>query len=150
MSFKYKPKIVLKDLCFKELFEIYNSYFQNKDLQNYFENSVEENRICEFCNSLIPLGNNIYGIPLGLRQIDNELEVDMYGTYCSLYCSYNQHRNMKEDSTKRKNIKLIDSEQFYRCLFYKFFKKFDINPEDKEINLQEKKTKFKRINNINV
>jgi len=150
MSFKYKPKIVLKDLRFKELFDLYNSYFHTKELQHYFENSVEENRNCEFCNSLIPLGNYIYGIPLGLRQIDNELEVDMYGTYCSLYCSYNHHRNIKEDSTKRKNSKLLDSEQFYRCLFYKFFKKFDINPEDKEINLQEKKVRFKKINIINI
>ena len=42
MSFKYKPKIVLKDLRFKELFELYNSYFHKKDLQKYFQNSVED------------------------------------------------------------------------------------------------------------
>lgn len=150
MSFKYKPKIVLKDLRFKELFELYNSYFDKKDLQHYFENSVEENRNCQLCDSLIPLGNQIYGIPIGLRQIDKELEVDVYGTYCSLYCSYIYHRNLKEDSIRRKCIKFLDSEQFYRCLFYKFFKKFTITSEDKEINLQEKCVRFRKIYNIDV
>ena len=112
MSFKYKPKIVLKDLRFKELFELYNSYFHKKDLQKYFQNSVEENRNCELCNSLIPLENQIYGIPIGIRQVDKELEVDVYGTYCSLYCSYIHHRNIKEDGSKRKSIKFLDSELF--------------------------------------
>lgn len=148
MSFKYKPKIVLKDLRFKELFNLYNSYFHTKDLQHYFENSVEENRNCQLCNSLIPLGHQIYGIPIGLRQIDEELEVDIYGTYCSLYCSYIHYKNIKEDSTRRKCIKFLDSEQFYRCLFYKFFKKFVISPEDKEINLEEKHVHFRKFYNI--
>jgi hypothetical protein len=150
MSFKYKPKIVLKDLRFKELFELYNSYFYEKDLQHYFQNSIEENRNCQLCNSLIPLGNQIYGIPIGIRQIDNELEVDIYGTYCSLYCSYVHHRNIKEDVSKRKNSKFLDSEQFYRCLFYKIFKKFTITSEDVKINLKEKYIRFKKIYKIDV
>jgi hypothetical protein len=148
MSFKYKPKIVLKDLRFKELFELYNSYFHTKELRYYFQNSVEENRNCQLCNSLIPLGNQIYGIPIGFRQIENELEVDIHGTYCSLYCSYNHYRNIKEDSSRRKCIKFLDSEQLYRCLFYKFFKKFVITQEDKEINLQEKYVRFRKVYNI--
>lgn len=150
MSFKYKPKIVLKDLRFKELFELYNSYYQNKEFQFHFQNSVEENRICELCNSLIPLEEQIYGIPIGIRQIDNELEVDIYGCYCSLYCSYINYRNIKEDSTKKKSIKFLDSEQFYRILFYKFFKKNTIEPEDKDINLKEKYIRFKKIYSVHI
>lgn len=150
MSFKYKPKIVLKDLRFKELFELYNSYFENKEFQCHFQNSVEENRICELCNSLIPLEEKIYGIPTGIRQIDNELEVDIYGCYCSLYCSYINYRNIKEDSAKKKSIKFLDSEQFYRILFYKFFKKNTIEPEDKDVNLKEKCIRFNKISSVHI
>jgi hypothetical protein len=150
MSFKYKPKIVLKNLRFKELFELYNSYYQNKEFHFHFQNSVEENRICELCNSLIPLEEQIYGIPTGIRQIDNELEVDIYGCYCSLYCSYINYRNIKEDSTKKKSIKFLDSEQFYRILFYKFFKKNTIEPKDKDINLKEKCIRFKKISSVHI
>lgn len=150
MSFKYKPKIVLKNLRFKEIFEEYNSYFLNKEYQYYFQGSIEENRNCESCLNLIPLGEQIYGIPIGIRNINEELEVDMYGSYCSLYCSYIHYRNIKEDSTKRKNIKFLDSEQYYRYLFYKFFKKNMIEPEDRIIDIKEKSIKFKKISSINM
>jgi hypothetical protein len=150
MSFKYKPKISLKNLRFKEIFEEYNSYFRNKEFQSFFQGSIEESRNCEFCSKLIPLGEQIYGIPIAIRNIDDELEVDMYGSYCSLYCSYNHYRNIKEDSTKRKNIKFLDSEQYYKYLFYKFFKKNTIDPNDKDINLKEKYIRFKKISSIHV
>lgn len=150
MSFKYKPKIVLKNLKFKELVELYNSYFSVKELQPYFQTSIEENRFCQLCSKQIPLEEQTYGIPISFKNLNNELEVEIFGTYCSFYCSYINYKNMKEDQTKRKNIKFVDSEQLFRCLFYKFFKKFTILPEDTKINLEDKSIRFKKITNIDI
>ncbi len=148
MSFKYKPKIVLKNLNYQGIFEKFNSYLQDKDLHVYFQNSITEDRNCQLCSKLIPLEEQIYGIPICIRQLEKELEIDMYGTYCSLQCSYQNYKNIKENTTTRKNIKFLDSEQLFRCLFYKLCKKYTIEFVDRHINLKDKSIKIKKINSI--
>ncbi len=147
MSFNYKPKIVLKNIKFEEVYEKYVSQSHNKDFLIHFQSSIEENRKCEFCSKLISLEEYIYGIPIGMRTIDSDLEIDIFGTYCSLHCAYKKYRNIEEDSTKRKNIKFVESGQYFKFLFYKLFKSYNI--EDfviDKINL--KGIKFKKIKNI--
>jgi hypothetical protein len=147
MSFNYKPKIVLKNIKFEEVYEKYVSQSDNKDFLVHFQSSIEENRKCEFCSKLISIDEYIYGIPIGMRTIDSELEIDIFGTYCSLHCAYKKYKNIEEDSTKRKNIKFVESGQYFKCLFYKLFKSYNIEDFDNHI-IDLKNIKFKKIKHI--
>jgi hypothetical protein len=146
MSFNYKPKIVLKNFSFEKIYEEYISFSKEKELNSFFLSTVEENRKCQLCSILIPHGKQIYGIPVGIRNSDSELEVDIYGNYCSFKCSFKHYRNMEEDSTKRKNIKFMDSGQYFKCVFYKLFKSFDIQNKSEDLDL--KNIKFRKIKEI--
>ena len=146
MSFNYKPKIVLKKFNFDKIYQEYNLYSNDKDFKIFFESSVEEDRKCQLCSLIIPLEKQIYGIPIGIRNHNSELEVDIYGTYCSFKCAFKNYRNMEEDSTKRKNIKFVNSGQYFKCLFYKLFKTFTIENIVEDIDL--KNIIFKKIKEI--
>ena len=146
MSFNYKPKIVLKDFNFEKFYDEYVSYSNEIEFKKFFQNSIEEDRKCQWCFTLIPLDEQIYGIPIGIRDYNSGLEVDIYGNYCSLQCSFKHYRNIEEDSTKRKNIKFMDSGQYFKFLFYKIFKSFDIENISKDIDL--KNIKFNKIKKI--
>jgi hypothetical protein len=146
MSFNYKPKIVLKKFNFEKFYEDYILYSKDKEFNSYFHTSIEEDRKCQLCSILIPHGKQIYGIPIGIRSLNSELEVDIYGNYCSFKCSFKHYRNIEEDSTKRKNIKFMDSGQYFKCIFYKIYKSFDI--ENISADIDFKNIKFNRIKEI--
>ena len=148
MSFNYKPKIVLKNFAFEKFYEEYVSYSNEKEFKKFFQNSIEEDRKCQLCSTLIPLDEQIYGIPIGMRAINSELEVDIFGNYCSLPCSFKHYRNMEEDPKRRKNIKFIDSGQYFKCLFYKIFKTYNMEDNTQEFDLKSKQIKFKKIKQI--
>lgn len=142
MTFNYKPKIILKNTNSKEFFEIYKGYILNPEYKIFFENILEEDRTCQYCRDHISLGHQIYGIPICMKTEESKIQFDVCGVYCSLQCSYVHYRNMEEDSARKKNVKFTDSGPFFKFLFYKFFKDYDIHKFDKKIDLSSKNIWF--------
>ena len=146
MSFNYKPKVIIKNIDIKKLYSNYNEYLNNPVYKKFltpFSNEIHE---CNECKNIISFGDQIFGIPVAIKEEKSKLCVDICGTYCSFKCAYIDFNKMELYSSKKKNIKYIDSGPLFKYLFYKIYKSYDIESQNSDINLYDLNIELKYSN----
>ena len=137
MSFNYKPKIIIKNIDLISLYNSYESFVKDPLYERFLIPFSEENTQCTYCNNILSLGEPIYGIPVSVKEINEKLNVEICGSYCSFLCSYKHFINMESQSSKKKNIKFADSGPLFKFLFYRLFKDYDIENHKENIDLKD-------------
>jgi hypothetical protein len=144
MSFNFKSKIIVKDINPNKMFHTYEHFVKDSKYQKFFKE--QENNECHFCKTISDKLD--FGIPIYLKNINNSsnLEIGIYGNYCSFICSYEHYIELEENSQYRKNIKFTDSGSYFKYLSYKFFRDYNIkNFRGKDIDLSLHNIIFKKV-----
>jgi hypothetical protein len=142
MSFNYKPKVIVKNIEPDKLYVQYEKFTNDITYKKFFSNFSEDIKQCQYCSNKIELGNNIFGIPVSIREINSKTIVEVCGNYCSFKCVNDDFIISDSGTSRKKNIKFTDSGPMIKLLTYKFYKSYKIK-EDQEIDLDKFNMEFK-------
>lgn len=137
MSFNYKPKIFIKNLEVEDLYRKYENFMKDPEFKKFLKPFTSEDTFCHYCENSLKLNETVFGIPVAIKEMDDKLQVDVCGSYCSFICSYKHYIKLEADSSKRKNIKFTDSGPFFKFLAYRIFKDYNIENHTEKIDLDK-------------
>jgi len=148
MSFNYKPKIILQDIDYNSLYNSYQNFTKDVKYQKFFKAIKDKNLECNSCKKILDIDKLYLGIPINIKEKNSKFEIEVYGQYCSLSCSYKHYLELEENPSYKRNILFADSGPIFHFLSYKLFQDYNVLNHFEYIDLETKDMLVKIFSNF--